>query len=83
MHDDGVGVCDDGYFGMNDGFCECDISTGGGAGEDDGDGEDVEDGGASEDDGEGEDVDDYYTGKKRVESIFDSIIVFSIVACDL
>ena len=28
-------VCDDGYIGVNDGFYECDVSTGGGAGEDD------------------------------------------------
>ncbi|KAL5488583.1 hypothetical protein EMCRGX_G017550 [Ephydatia muelleri] len=41
--DEALGVCDDGYIGMNDGFCECNISRGGGAGEGDGYGEDVED----------------------------------------
>ena len=36
---------------MNDGFYECDVSTGGGAGEDDGECEHVEDDCAGEDDG--------------------------------
>ena len=31
LDDEALGVCcDDGYIGMNDGFCECDISRGGG-----------------------------------------------------
>ena len=38
-------ACDDGYIGVNDGFSECDVSMGGGTGEDDGAGEDVEDDG--------------------------------------
>ena len=59
--DDGVGqssVCDGVDIGVNDGFSECCVSKGGGTGEVDGDGEDVEDDGAGEgveDDGVGED----------------------------
>ena len=59
LDDDSVGqnsVCDDVYIGVNDGFSECDVSTGGGTGEDDGKGEDVADDGVGEDDGDGEDV---------------------------
>ena len=47
MPNDGVGqisVCDGVYIGVNDGFSECDVSTGGGTG--DGEGEDIEDDGA-------------------------------------
>ena len=35
-------ACDDGYIGVNDGFSECDVSMGGGTGEDDGASEDVQ-----------------------------------------
>ena len=33
LDDDGVGVCDDGYIGVNEDFYECDVSTGGGTGD--------------------------------------------------
>ena len=49
MPDDSVGqisVCDGVYIGVNNGFSECDVNTGVGTGEDDGEGEDIEDNGA-------------------------------------
>ena len=60
LDDDGVGFCDNGYFGVNDGEDdgECEEDNAGEDVEDDGDGEDVEDDGAGEDvedDGDGED----------------------------
>ena len=64
LGDDGVGFCDDGYIGVNDGEDdgECEEDDGDGEDvEDDGDGEDVEDDGDGEDvedDGDGEDVED-------------------------
>ena len=42
-------VCDGVYNGVNDGFSECDVSTGEGTGEEDSDGEGVEDDGAGGD----------------------------------
>ena len=69
IDDDGVcqnSVCVGVYIGVNDGFSEYDVSTGGDTGEDDGAGEDVEDDGAGEDvedDGAGEDAEDEGAGE--------------------
>ena len=53
LDDDGVGFCDDGYIGVNDGEDdgECEEDDAGEDVDDDGDGEDVEDDGDGEDDG--------------------------------
>ena len=53
FRDDGVGFCDDGYIGVNDGEDdgECEEDDAGEDVDDDGDGEDVEDDGDGEDDG--------------------------------